>query len=103
MIPAPRLERTAVLLCLAVLCALAAPPTLAAETFPSIQANSLGGEELSLPGGLSATAALLVIGFTQTSEQQTVVWRKKADSEFFADPCRRPQVSMAAFPGRGAG
>lgn len=77
-----------------------APVLLCAESFPSVPVQTLGGKALSLPVDLSDAAALFVIGFTQTSEKQTVVWRKNADRAFAGDPMLRvyPVLVIQSIP-----
>lgn len=85
----------------AVLIFVAAPAALQAETFPTVPVKTLGGTSLKLPGALRSTDSLLVIGFTQKSEKETVVWRKAAERELAADPRLTvyPVIVIAGIPG----
>ena len=50
--------------------------------FPHLPVTNLSGKALDLPQDLGGHNAILVIGFTQTSEKQTVVWRKHLSARY---------------------
>lgn len=79
---------------------LALPVAARAASFPTVPVTTLGGTSLTLPAALHAAGSLLVIGFTQRSEKETVVWRKNAEREFAANPRLTvfPVIVLAGIP-----
>jgi hypothetical protein len=63
-----------------------AAPYLQGESFPKVRVSNLAGQELSLPGALAGRSSFFVIGFSQSSEKQTTVWRKEIEQAYSSDP-----------------
>ncbi len=57
--------------------ALAFASSLGAAKFPEIQAETLSGKHVAMPGVAQGMPTLFVIGFTRASKDQTGYWSKK--------------------------
>ena len=53
-----------------------------AETLPPIEGENLLGTKIVLPQAAAGHAAILVIGFSHASQQQTKAWADRLDREF---------------------
>lgn len=71
-----------------------------AAPFPRLPVTTLSGRALNLPNGIAGHNAILVVGFTQTSERQTVVWRKHLSSRYAesADTIVYPVIVIQNIP-----
>ncbi len=56
------------------------------DPFPHLPVTTLDGKALNLPNDIAGHNAILVVGFTQASEKQTVVWRKHLSSRYAGSP-----------------
>jgi hypothetical protein len=52
-----------------------------AAKFPEIQAETLSGKHVAVPGDVKGKPTLFVIGFTRASKDQTGYWSKKIPSD----------------------
>lgn len=83
---------------LALVVLFAVSATLWAESLPSLPVKTLGGTSLILPAALRGSDSLLVIGFTQRSERETVVWRKRSQEGLAARITVYPVIVIAGIP-----
>ncbi len=60
-------------------------PPSAVELFPSLEAESLSGQKVTLPGAAGRRPALLVIGFTRESRAAARSWAQRIAADFGAD------------------
>ena len=58
----------------------------AAQQFPHLQEESLAGQQIVLPEGVSGRVAVLVLGFSHASSTPTGAWAKRVREEFGKDP-----------------
>jgi hypothetical protein len=54
---------------------------VAAERFPSVEGETLAGQKISLPQAAAGQPAVVVIGFTQSSRNQTKAWADRVRSQ----------------------
>jgi len=61
---------------------LAAGVLNAQRSIPNIEGETLSGKKVSLPRELGSESALLIIGFTHSSQTQTKAWSLRVHSRF---------------------
>ena len=56
--------------------------SLGAEQLPPVEGQDLLGKTVSLPAAAAGQAAILVIGFTHASQNQTKAWSQRLEKQF---------------------
>lgn len=63
-----------------------APIGAAAQQFPRLQEESLTGQQLVLPDAAAGKIAVLVFGFTRSSQKPSEAWAKRVLQDFANNP-----------------
>ncbi len=66
---------------------------MAADRFPAIQAENLDGQRTAFPAAAAGRPAIVVMGFTHTSQNQTKLWSVRLNH----DPAKPVVYSIAAL------
>lgn len=58
----------------------------AAQQFPRLQEDSLAGQQVVLPDAAAGKVAVLILGFSRSSQKPTEAWSKRAYEDFGKNP-----------------